>query len=163
MGYEITLQDSNAMIAWENAEAAFRRACELNRLNSLKTGGNGSRTAREDGEPNENIWFAWLPWNYDTTLSNLNELLEALGFNVWASKDGLVFMGYDTKTGAEQLFLACMAPFIESYNSADPFFEWLGEDGERWRLIVEDGVMYEQAGSTIWAEPVAVLDPLNES
>lgn len=97
-------------------------------------------------------WFSWMPEDL-TKLKTVKEVLEALGFkceSVTAPNDETMvhIVGYDSKTGQEDLFLAVIAPYVEHGS----YIEWTGEEGERWKNIVHEGRLTVQEASLVWGE-----------
>jgi len=142
MGYYITLEESDAMIRKEDLDKAYKAMCELNKHDDLKTGGsysNGQQTAR---------WFAWMPENYPEVYSTAQEVLEGLGFELDVDQDtGNVYIArYDSKTGAQDLFLGAIAPYIKNESNGMARMIWRGEDGSYWRLSFEDDKMFIEDG-----------------
>lgn len=142
MGYYITLEESDAMIRGADLDKAYKAMCELNDHDELKTGGaysNGQQTAR---------WFAWMPENYPEVYSTAQEVLEALGFDLDVDQDtGNVYIArYDNKTGAQDIFLGAIAPYIVNERMDGAKMIWRGEDGSYWRLSFTDGKMFIEVG-----------------
>lgn len=122
-------------IAPEREADALTALHALNQRNDLKRGGRyvsgvtkAEQQPRHDG-PNPDIWFSWLDWNYHETTDSVDAVLEHLGFDVETSADGTRSVSYDNKTGAEDVFLAALGPFVD----AGGFVEWSGEDDRFWR------------------------------
>lgn len=59
-----------------------------------------------------------------------------VGIDRWCEK-----LGYD-----EDEMFSIIAPFVKSGS----YIEMLGEDGERWRWIFNDGTVEEKQAKTIW-------------
>jgi len=102
----------------------------------------------------EKKWFSWMPEDL-STLKSVEAVLKALGFDCGtrAMSDGtktVDIIGYDSKVGQEDLFLAVIAPFV----SEGSFIEWIGEEGERWRNRVHEGRLTVQNSTFSWQEPV---------
>ena len=156
MGYYVNTRDVNFRIPANKSEDAYRAVCALNERNDIKTGGAYPRTNTETG-PNPDVWFAWMDWNYPETCPDLRAVLDQIGYDTWVDEDGsLVILGYNSKTGAEDVFLSALAPFAVAEGPAThPFVDWEGEDGERWRNVVHEGRLYCQNLAV-----VAVGDPV---
>lgn len=144
MGYYVTLNSTNAYIPNDKLDEAYTILCALNQDNSLKRGGRWPRT-EQDG-PHSGVWFSWMDWDYPETCKDAAAIIAQLGFEFTEDGDGLWFYAYDNKTGAEDVFLAALAPVLASSDDEAPQFVWQGEDGAAWRQIVIDGVMQSQSG-----------------
>lgn len=146
MGYYVETTDCDFTIKKENYGEAYRLLCELNAHDELKTGGcyPPCETRPEHSKSiarNPNVWFAWMPWNYDEVYDSAIEILKAVGFTVEETDGGISFVSYDTKSGCEEEFLAALAPVVEKGS----YIEWEGEtygdlyryefDGESMRIL----------------------------
>ena len=93
MGYVVNTIDSCFVLERENYEEAFKAVCELNAHDELKTGGRYPATeAKPEGSKslgNPNVWFPWMPWDYDVTCSGIVEVFETLGFDVVEDARGI--------------------------------------------------------------------------
>lgn len=151
MGYYVTLIEHNAMLRKQDLDEAYRIMCELNNDNSKKTGG---RWPREDKSgPHNGVWFAWMDWNYPETCHNAKEILQELGFDVYETDNGdLIPEYYDSKTGAEDIFLNSLAKlWVSEFNDdSDPYFAWRGEDGTMWRIRFADGKAVGESAHIVW-------------
>jgi hypothetical protein len=133
MGYYINIQDSTFIIPAENLTEAYNRMCQLNFTvpNKHKSGGRyssegGKDTAPEYG-PHDACWFSWMDWDYHEKCSDVEEILDHLGFQIEYDEDGnLCICGYDSKTGQEDLFLKSICDLAKGY------IIWRGEEGEVW-------------------------------
>lgn len=122
MGYYVAITDSTARIPQANLKRAYDKMCALNVTHdSKKLGGSwagGSQTSRH---------FSWMDENYPETCGDARAILEQLGFDCDYNDAGdLLIMGYDSKTGQEDLFLKA----IEM--DAVGMIDWRGEEGETW-------------------------------
>lgn len=145
MGYYVTVRESNVVIPAEKLDEAYKALVALNDDNTIKTGGNGNRfkdgwlEANPTGA-NENVWFAWMQWNYPEIYKTAADILEAVGFELWPQEDGSLAIGlYDNKAGCESTFLAALAPFAVSSDDRLPQVIWQGEAGEIWRQVFVNG------------------------
>lgn len=126
MGYYVEIVESTAYIPAHLTALAYERMCELNKRNDLKLGGSWF-----GGEQRE-WWFSWMDPNYPETCKDAQEVLEQLGFEVSKMIEvgvdgfGLKIVGYDSKTGQEDLFLCVIKDLIHGK------IKWEGEDGEKW-------------------------------
>lgn len=165
MGYYVTSGNCEFTIKSENLPHAYELLCELNAHDELKTGrriGSGwfrgcectditekpadSKSVAE----NPNVWFSWMPWNYDERCKSATEILELVGFTVTQDEQGsIVFLSYDAKTGCEQEFLSALAPLVKDGS----FIEWQGEEtGDFYRYLYKSGKMHVQQPFIIWPE-----------
>lgn len=155
MGYYVTLTHTNAILPAANLDAAYQAMCALNERNDLKRGGSGwyAFGGTPEGEdpivgPHDKVWFSWMDWNYPETCSDAAAILAQLGFEFATGDDGSIeFLAYDNKTGAEDVFLDALAPYLVSDDDDLPHFVWQGEDDAIWRQIVRDGVMVTESGT----------------
>lgn len=141
----------------EVQEDAFKAVCNLNKLNHLKTGGrfpkNEVKPADSTSLGDPNVWFSWMPWNYDEVCSDLREVLSELGFDVYESSDKtLLVESYDGKIGGEDLFFEALAPYVSvTQDNPEPYMEWEGEGGERWRWVFSGGKMRMSYSTITWS------------
>lgn len=159
MGYYVTLTNTNAVVPTANLADAYQAVCRLNERNDLKRGGSGAYAfgRTPEGEdpiegPHDKVWFSWMDWNYPETCPDLAAVLRQLGFGFQEHEDGIVFMYYENKTGAEDFFLETLAPFLTSDDNEPPMFEWRGEDGALWKQVVVAGVMMTYEGKVVYGE-----------
>jgi len=115
-------------------------------FDELKTGGDGT-----------NVWFAWMDANYpEQALHDWEQLrfphplvfvLQQLGFD-WelGTDECLCLTHYDSKSGAEDLFLEAVAPFVQ----AGSYLEWRGEDGSMWLQEFDGKSMSTKEGKTVY-------------
>jgi len=146
MGYYVSLLDTNATIPHHQRTRAYRLACALNERNDLKTGGRLPRKDIPARGAHPDVWFAWMDWDYPETCPTIDAILTQLGFRFHTNANGaIVFTGFSDKTGAEQNFLAALAPvLVGADGNPVVFFDWEGEDDVRWRLIGDDGGLYRE-------------------
>lgn len=112
MGYYVTLEESTAVIPTDKLDEAYKRLCDLNKRDDLKTGG-----------------FPWMDPDYPSKCAGTTEIFVALGFECYEEDDGLHIESYDAKAGAEDLFVQTVADLFEP----DTYMQWRGEEGEQWR------------------------------
>lgn len=137
MGYYVNAFEADWVIPTENLDAAYEAMCKLNERDDLKTGG------RYIGGIMVDKWFSWMPINYPEVCKDAEEILNHLGFETDTDENGdLRICYYDSKTGAEEHFLAAIAPF----SKPDSYIDWRGEDGALWRNIVHNGKMVTLTG-----------------
>lgn len=154
MGYYVHTTDINVRIPAENLENAYQAMCELNARDDLKYGarlGDNSNTGKPESSTsvanNPDVWFAWMPWNYDEEYKTAEEILSNLGFDTYTDNDGnLHLLSYDSKAGAEEYFLEAIAPYVEEGS----YIQWQGEDGELCRNEFIDGEMVTYNGEITW-------------
>lgn len=135
----------------DNTAAAYQAVCRLNADDSIKNGGQYPATqtkpadSRSLGNPNK--WFSWMPWNYDETCATVAEVFQEVDFDVRTEPNGDVIIGdYSTKTGNESEFLDAIAPYVEPGT-----YDWVGEDGSRWRDVYSDGKRNELTGTIVYS------------
>ena len=143
MGY-YAIGNGSIKIVGGNIYQAYNAMVQLNHYDHLKscgTYGGGKEISRH---------FSWMPEDL-STIPTCAEMLKELGFEL--SVDGtdgvIVATGYDNKVGDEEVFIAAIAPWIES----ESYFDWRGEDGDQWRWAFDSGEMYVQRGHIVWGTP----------
>lgn len=149
MGYYVDLIDADWIVP-EN-ESVFKAMADLNVHDDLKRGGSWG----PDGMKEK--WFSWMPADYDTKYTTVQEILENLGFTVYVNDEITVehpynrlrIAGYSSKTGQEDLFIEAMAPFVKDGS----YMEWRGEDGELWRWEVKDKKLFYSEGKVVYSDP----------
>lgn len=148
MGYNVMLTGSDFKVAPDKLEPLLQALKDLNKRDDLKTGGAWGQLP--DGTMGQTEkWFAWMPADYDQTVTSAAEVFEELGFTVTTEDDGtLILEEYDSKAGAEDLFLMAAAPFV----TAGSYLEWEGEDGERWRQDFDGETMKTRMGTITWID-----------
>lgn len=155
MGYYVTSGNCELTIKSENLPRAYELLCELNAHDELKTGGAHPARYEKPADSksvakNPNVWFSWMPWNYDERCKSATEILELVGFTVTQDEQGsIVSLSYDDKTGCGQEFMSALAPVVEDGS----FIEWQGEEtGDFYRYLFKDGKMHVQQPFIIWPE-----------
>jgi len=139
MGYFVQLIDADFGVPETTEVLAAIHRMDTD-WHELKRGGSYGPNGREHS------WFSWMPGLQ--SLHTVQDVFEALGFEVYV-KDGKVYLnGYDNKTGQEELFLAAVAPFVDD----DSFTSWRGEDGELYGYKVRDGRLVSQQAYMVWEE-----------
>ena len=140
MGYYVRIEEtaSNFKIKKENFERGFEIVCDLNKHDDLKRGGKfgGDPTPKPADSKscagNPDVWFSWMPWNYDELCGNLVEVLEMVGFGVEFDDAGNISgLSYDDKSGCEETFLNALQPVIEEGS----YLTWVGEEGEELGMV----------------------------
>jgi hypothetical protein len=131
MGYYVNIESGAVLFRKEVQSEVLRIWHDLNKPanNELKAGrrfGIGVPPAH---------WFRWMPEDYDKTLLSVEAILKALGFEVEVDATGDVWaVGYDSKTGQEQLFFDRVSHLITGY------FHWKGEDDAEFTWRYDGGV-----------------------
>lgn len=145
MGYYVSTLHCDVMIPEHLLDDAYKVMCELNAHHDNKLGGGiGSHRTEQSNSvsDNPNKWYSWMSWNYDETCNSAQEILEMLGFYTQINGGDLFLLGYDNKSGQENLFLAALAPYLVSANGNDvATISWRDEYGEEWRWAFENGEM----------------------
>lgn len=143
MGYYISITNSNVFVPKDKHEAAYKALCDLNSNDAIKSG--GCYPPPTDGRPGK--WFSWMDPNYPEKCKDLVEVLTEVGFDVEVSPAGdILSLGYDNKSGDQNIFLYALAPFVTNGS----FIEWRGEEGERWRFEFDGHKVREKEGRTVW-------------
>lgn len=135
MGYYVRIES----VDWEIKETpeALATIREMpTKFHHLKRGGSSS------GEK----WFSWMNDTEIETTETVQNVFDQLGFETQKTEDGFQLLGYDSKTGQEDLFLAVMAPYTVSGSS----IEWVGEDNALWRYHVSEGKMFVDEATVTW-------------
>jgi len=122
MGYYVNIIESTARIPAENLARVYEIMCSLNDTCDHLKHGRSFSGGKQTGK-----WFSWMDANYPKVCKDAQAILEMLGFETEYNKDGDLFLvGYDQKTGQEDLFLEA----IENYVVGE--INWVGEDDEQW-------------------------------
>lgn len=135
MGYYIDLVDAEWEIEESPKSLATIREMPV-KYHAIKRGGSSS------GEK----WFSWMN---DTDIANaetVESVFRHLGFDTESADNGFKLVGYNSKTGQEDLFLAVMAPFTKDGS----YIEWRGEDGALWKFEIRGGRMFRSESEIIW-------------
>ena len=135
MGYYVRIES----VDWEIKETpeALATIREMpKKFHHLKRGGSSS------GEK----WFSWMNDTEIETTETVQNVFNQLGFETQKTDDGFQLLGYDSKTGQEDLFLAVMAPYTVSGSS----IEWVGEDNALWRHHISEGKMFVDEATITW-------------
>lgn len=149
MSYYVSTLHCDAMIPDTLLNDAYKAMCALNAHHDKKLGGVTStyrtRTTPEQSNSvsdNPNKWYSWMSWNYDEICNSAQEILEMLGFDTQINGSGLFLLGYDNKSGQENLFLAALAPYLVSaYGNGVATIDWRDEYGAEWRWAFKNGKM----------------------
>lgn len=136
MGYYVNLIGAEFVIP-ENAEV-LQVLKDLNHRPGVQKHGGGGQQTRS--------WFSWMPENYDETVTSAQEVFELLGFECTPREGAFELMGYDNKIGQEHLFIQEVAPYVDEGS----YLEWLGEDGARWKYVVEGDEVRVYEPSNSW-------------
>lgn len=156
MGYYVTMTASNLRVPLRHEFVAVDTLKRLNWRNELKHGGCYRPGAEPiPAGPHPDIWFSWMPWNYHELYDRLQPLLECVGFFVQSEDGYLEIVGYDDKTGCENVFLQALAPFFDR-TSGEPSSEWSGEDNRAWRVTYADHGMEVQQAYQVWGDPETI-------
>ena len=111
------------------------RSLEAEALNGLKMLNYNHEAKRggllcNDKATFDTRWYSWMPTHWHETVTNVEEVLEMLGFQTEKQRQAglnVYTVTYDNKTGQEDVFLNCLAGY------AQVEIEVVGEDGERWK------------------------------
>lgn len=146
MGYYVGTGDVNIFLDKKHFDDVYKKMCELNDHDELKSGGSfGANNEPVEGDRyNRSKWFSWLPYNYPEICPDMCSILETLGFDFTIDAYGnLVNLNYWDKTGAEDYFMSCFAGFVTDGS----YISWTGEESENvYRFLFKDGKMIYQTG-----------------
>lgn len=134
MGYDVMTEESRLRIRAEDKERGYRAVCAINapEYNHLKRGGSFG-----PGEERQ-YWYSWMPADYPSETETLEDVLDLVGFTVDLDDNGdIIGLSYGNKTGAEDIFMLALAPYVEDGG----YILWQGEDGDRWMWKFQDGTM----------------------
>lgn len=127
MGYYVSTVDTNIFLDKKYFKHVYEKMCALNDFDELKRGGCYGGTSEQTGKYNPNKWFSWMDYNYPETCLTMSDILHQIGFDLSFDDDGnLIGLSYDNKTGNEEYFLACFAPFMRDKS----YIEFRGEDAD---------------------------------
>lgn len=131
MGYHVDLVEADFTVPFEHINTIEDKFRTLNTCDSLKRGGS------YNADGTKNPWFSFMNMWEDSFTAK--ETFECLGFDVEESDDGSLSLTYfSNKSGQEELFLMCVAPFVKDGS----YLNWVGEDGEEFSHTVKDGVLF---------------------
>jgi hypothetical protein len=152
MGYYTEIRDSDAVLPASNLAEAYKRLCDLNQRDELKSGGSYSK-----GEQTQR-WFAWMKADYPDHHSNAKSILEEVGYGVEELENGdLVVNYYSNKTGCEDTFIWAISDLFKAHSH----MVWMGEDGDYYRWEFGGGdKMISQTGRLTWSES-ETFEPTN--
>jgi len=152
MGYYTRITEADIFVSKDDFEYCYEAMCKLNDRDDLKTGGSWgagiSETRPEGMNYHPNRWFSWMDANYPETCKNMQAILYALGFeDIKFDADGnMISLWYDNKTGAEDLFLQVIAPYVK----AGGYLNWQGEDGSHYQYSFNGKEMTMKSGVISW-------------
>ena len=130
MGYYVSLRSAHFEVP--ETESVLQVLKDLNKQDHLKQGGSYGPNGKTES------WFSWMPTDWDTTCTTVQEVFELLGFETTLVEKpygvAVSLDVYESKTGQEDLFCATVAPFMEK----DSFLEWIGEDNAQEAWVVQD-------------------------
>lgn len=144
MGYCISINDSKFAIRRKHKDAAFEAVKRAHSAPTdvTKQGGDkfGRKSAHTESIPIGGR-FAWLPEDYISRCSTLEEVFEEWRYpvetNDFGDITGIDF--YGEKIGDEVELFRVIAPFVESGS----YLEMHGEDGAFWRWVFKNGTFAE--------------------
>ena len=159
MGYYVNIVESDVFIAKEDFENCYKAMCELNDHDEWKLGGGynmdynekriSSTAPRPEGlNYHPAKWYSWMSPNYPELITNFQDLMAEIGFDVKYDDDGNVIrIWYDNKKGAEEVFLFAIAKWIKDGS----YIIWTGEDNAYWKHSFSTGIMYEVEGEVTYS------------
>ena len=126
MGYYVNLKESTAILPYECLIEAYNcfLALETN-YDHMKNGGGGGIK-----------WFSWMN-DWTDECKTAAETLDCLGFHLVETDGGYLISEYDQKEGQADIFFRSISHLL-----SDSYMFWIGEDGERWAWVFEDGKMF---------------------
>lgn len=159
MGYYITLKECNVAIPRAMEGVALKALHALDNYDQLKSGGEWGGP----GGTKKRAWYAWMPTDL-TSITTLEEFLQNIGFETRSDDVEITITGYDSKTGAEQIFMWAIAPYVilaDKESHDDPYMFWQGEDGSMWRWTFVDGELHEESAMVHW-DRTGVWNPVGD-
>ena len=91
--------------------------------------------------------YAWVDLTELENATTLKEFIDVWGWEVVETKEGIVDIGFcSEKLGDDRELFDVIAPYVESGS----FIEMIGEDGEMWRWVFEDGKCKEITPDIKW-------------
>jgi hypothetical protein len=139
MGFYVRIEESTFNIPNFNLDKAYKAMCDLNKDNSKKRGGYGNIIElQKSTEYSDSFWFAFMLPDYPNHYADAAAIFIALGFEITLDESGLHIIGFDSKSGQEDLFLEAVAPY------ANGLIVWRSEDGEVWRNVFSDNKLLTQ-------------------
>lgn len=157
MGYYVEVVAGEVIIPKRNLTKAYKAMCELNKKHDLKCGGRydfgederteTDKKGKTNGIPSR--WFSWMDYDYDRTCKTADEIIDQLGFFTDTDEKGnLHVIGYDAKTGQEDLFFKAIAPYVLQKS----YLDWMGEDGSTYRWTFKGGQFKSVNGEVVFPE-----------
>lgn len=159
MGYYVRIDEHDFTIKKKNFKKAYQACILLNDRDDLKSGGggaftlpNGEKMKYGDPRPKDMNyhpmkWFSWMEPNYPEICKTLEDVLSALGFEIFKDKDGNINgLHYDSKIGDEEYFLNAIASFVEKGS----FINWIGEDNTFWQNYFDGKKMTTKTGRIVY-------------
>jgi hypothetical protein len=128
MGYHVRIVNSTLSIPDAVKSQVYAIWCDLNKPHNdhLKSGGGWS------GGGKTQHWYSWMDEHYDQTCLTVEDILDQLGFeHVPNSEGGIDIVGYDSKTGQEDLFFQRVVHLLTGK------IRWQGEDGGQWTWLFD--------------------------
>lgn len=159
MGYYVRIDEYDFTIMKKDFKKAYEACVALNDRDDLKSGGGGTYTLPNGkqmkyGDPRPKgmsyhpmKWFSWMEANYPETCKTLDDVLTALGFEINYDDQGNIDgLGYDSKIGDEEYFLAAIAPFVKKGS----ILNWVGEDNTFWQNHFDGKKMTTKTGRIVY-------------
>jgi hypothetical protein len=154
MGYYTRITESDIFISKDDFEYCYEAMCKLNDRDDLKSGGSWGAGISADQPRPEGLsyhpgkWFSWMDADYPDKCKTMEDVLYNLGFeNIKYDENGnLIDIWYDNKTGAEDVFLQAIAPYVK----AGSYLNWQGEDGTNYQYFFNGKEIVEKAGVITW-------------
>ena len=147
MGYYIRTPQTSFAIANKNLPRFFELVSKLMGDENVEKHGTGGSFS---GHGKTRSWYSWV--NTDEVRKavvngDIHAVFEAWGYELVSTSVNddtsyyfLDIRGGDAKIGDEEKFFAAIAPVVEDGS----FLDVVGEDGEQWRWMWENGKFYSQ-------------------
>ena len=147
MGYYISTPQSDFSIATADLPRFFDLVANLMSDKNIEENGNGG--THFNGTKTKS-WYSWV--NTEDVRKavadrDIVRVFECWGYDLWETSEHEGITHYkidirdgDAKIGDEEKFFAAIAPIVVGCS----FIDCIGEDGERWRWLWENGKFYSQ-------------------
>lgn len=143
MGYYMTLEDCIFFIAKENFAHIIEAGQKL-LSNVFEKGSGGSY---RDGIALEKN-YSWVDNKELAKADTVEKLFKAWRWSAIFNENGdIIAVEFDgEKLGDDEFFFQEIAPWVK----AGSYVEMLGEDGDRWRWVFNDGKCKEKKAKIVW-------------
>ena len=138
MGYNVEITKADWVIKDNHESLAVVRAMPTKYRGIMRGGDNHGKK-----------WFSWMNNEDIENATSVQDVFNALGFETETLDGKFGILGYSSKRGQEELFLAELAPFTEEGS----YIIWVGEDTECWRYKVKDKKMVVSEATVTFSRP----------